>query len=175
MKNSAIVIIVLAVLVVAGGWYAYTTYDSASSTPTDTTSDTSLSGSSDSQNNDTDTSGGVSADINTGVTTGSVPMTASVTLSANGFSPKSVTIKKGGTVTFTNESTGKMWVATASHPTHTVYDGTTLQAHCAAGTAASFDQCKDGSSYNFTFTKVGSFNYHNHSSASEFGTVVVVE
>ncbi|TSC68428.1 MAG: Plastocyanin [Parcubacteria group bacterium Gr01-1014_56] len=173
MKNSAIVVIILAVLVVFGGWYAYTNYYTASPTPsTDTTQNTTPSGTDNTQvDNNTD---GISADINAGVTVGTA-MSASVVLTASGFSPKSVTIKKGGTVTFKNESTGAMWVATASHPTHTVYDGTTLGVHCTAGAAASFDQCSSGTTYSFTFSKAGSFNYHNHVVTGQFGTVVVVE
>jgi plastocyanin len=102
-------------------------------------------------------------------------MTATVHLTSSGFSPKSVTVAKGGTVTFINDTTGNMWVASAQHPTHTVYDGTDRAAHCTAGYtgAKPFDQCANGNTYNFAFNKVGSINYHNHSNSSQFGTVVV--
>lgn len=99
-----------------------------------------------------------------------------VTLTANGFSPQTVTIKKGGSVTWTNEGAGGMWVASAKHPTHTVYDGTSLNEHCdTASTVVPLDQCDSGGAYTFTFDKAGSWNYHNHMNASHFGTVVVVE
>ena len=54
------------------------------------------------------------------------PMTATVTYSTS-FSPATVTIRKGGTVTFT--SGANMWVASAQHPTHTAYADSSLQEH----------------------------------------------
>ena len=103
------------------------------------------------------------------------PMSATITYSANGFSPQEVTIKKGGTVTWKNATGGKMWVASAQHPSHTAYSGTTRQEHCpdAAGTA--FDQCVGGGDYTFTFQKVGTWGYHDHLKASFYGKVTVVE
>src|SRR3989338_98594 len=99
---------------------------------------------------------------------------ASVSYDGKSFSPSEVTIKKGGTVTFT--STGSaMWIASGPHPQHTNYDGTSREAHCAAGAVPSFDQCKSGNSYTFTFNKAGTWPYHNHVSGGMFGKVVVVE
>ncbi len=106
--------------------------------------------------------------------TSTEPKTVTVDYSATGFTPKSITINKGDTVTFTNSSGGNMWVASAMHPGHEGYDGTTRTEHCVAGaTPPPFDQCVNGASYSFKFDKTGSFNYHNHSSAQFFGTVVV--
>src|SRR3989344_471350 len=89
------------------------------------------------------------------------------TYTDQGFSPKSITVKKGGTVTFTNNSTHGMWVAVAMHPTHDAYDGTAMSEHCLGGAALgdAFDQChvvEAGESWSYTFTKAGSWNYHNH-------------
>ena len=104
----------------------------------------------------------------------SAPMAASVSYNGSSFSLSPVTIQRGGTVTWT--STGPdMWVASAMHPTHTGYEGTTLQEHCAPGATLSFDQCAPGASYSFTFDKVGTWNYHDHTNASAFGSVIVVE
>ncbi len=184
MKMSSIVAIVVAILVILGGWYAYATYYMPAATPsTGTTINTNPNGSdyypngnpaSTTNDSGSSSASGLGADVNAGVTVGT-PTGATITLTANGFSPKSVTIKKGGTVTWKNESTGKMWVASANHPTHTVYDGTTLQQHCANGAPGSFDECSTGTTFSFTFNKTGSWNYHNHTNSSEFGTVVVVE
>lgn len=91
----------------------------------------------------------------------------------NGFTPDTLSVKVGDTVTFVNKSVGKMWVGTDLHPTHMEYDGTSLKDHCAAGAKASFDQCAAAAEYSFTFTKVGTFNYHNHARATMRGTVVV--
>ncbi len=102
-----------------------------------------------------------------------------VAYSDKGFSPATVTIAEGTTVTWTNTSSRPMWVASGNHPTHTVYDGTSASDHCVNGAATSatvFDECTaipSGGSYSFTFTKVGSWSYHNHTHASDTGTVVV--
>lgn len=104
------------------------------------------------------------------------PMTAAITYTVEGFSPSGVTIKKGGTVTWTNSSGGQMWVASAQHPSHTVYAGTSREEHCPDASGMAFDQCESGTGdYSFTFQKVGTWNYHNHLSAQKFGKVIVVE
>ena len=102
------------------------------------------------------------------------PVSSTVVLSAGGFSPSTVTIAKGEKVTWTS-SEGNMWVASAGHPTHTVYDGTSEADHCAPNYAGPipFDQCASGTSYSFTFDKVGTWKYHNHANSAQFGTVIV--
>src|SRR6185436_6078649 len=104
-------------------------------------------------------------------------MTAAVTYTASGFSPATVTVKKGGTVTFTQQGGSSMWVATGPHPAHTGYDSTSRTAHCTSSYtgAKPFDQCASGASYSFTFDKVGTWPYHDHMDATNFGKVVVVE
>ncbi len=105
------------------------------------------------------------------------PMAVTVTYDGKGFSPQDVTVKKGGTVTWKNASTGNMNVASAQHPTHTVYDDTSRSAHCAASYTGPkpFDQCSPGGDYSFTFEKLGKNGYHDHINASAFGSVTVVE
>ncbi len=103
------------------------------------------------------------------------PMTATITYSAEGFSPKEITIKKGGTVTWKNESGIKMWVASAMHPSHIVYSGTSRQEHCPDTANTSFDQCAGGDDYSFTFDKAGAWGYHDHNNANFFGKVNVIE
>ncbi len=93
-----------------------------------------------------------------------------------GFSPANLTIKVGDTVTWKNQSSSEMWVGSANHPSHTVYSGTTLQQHCPDSDNVAFDECTTvgpGGSWSFTFTKAGSFGYHNHANASKFGKIVV--
>ena len=105
------------------------------------------------------------------------PTTAIVTYNGGSFSPQQVTIKRGGTVTWRNSSSGNMWVASAQHPTHTVYDGSSRADHCASSYTGPdpFDQCRGGGDYSFTFDKTGTFGYHDHINASAFGSVTVVE
>lgn len=81
-----------------------------------------------------------------------------------GFSPQSLTVKSGTTVTFTNVSAQPMWVASDVHPTHQLLPG--------------FDELKSvgkGESYSYTFTKVGTWTFHNHMNPSDKGTVVVTQ
>ncbi|MBI4093930.1 hypothetical protein HY417_03120 [Candidatus Kaiserbacteria bacterium] len=103
------------------------------------------------------------------------PMTAAVTYSGTSFSPSEVTIKKGGTVTWQSVSGGQMWVASAQHPSHMIYGGTTRQEHCPDASRTAFDQCAGGGEYSFTFQKVGTWNYHDHMNATVFGKVTVME
>lgn len=94
-----------------------------------------------------------------------------------GFSPKNITVSIGTTVTFVNKSSGKMWVASAPHPAHTAYSGTTLGQHCPDDTNSVFDQCTavtSGNSFSFTFNKSGAWNYHDHINSFRFGQVAVM-
>lgn len=95
---------------------------------------------------------------------GSVMGKTSVLYGAGGFAPNTVTVKKGTTVAWTNQSKGGMRVASAVHPTHQLLPG--------------FDQLKSvaaGGTYEYTFTKVGTWKYHNHVQPADTGTVVVTE
>ncbi len=102
-----------------------------------------------------------------------------ITYTDSGFSPSSITVTEGATVTWVNQSSGKMWVASGNHPSHTLYDGTSASDHCANNapdSATVFDECTatlNGGSFSFTFGKSGSWTYHNHVHASDQGTVVV--
>ncbi len=159
MKPSTIAWVVIVILIVVGGaWY----FISANGMPSTT-------------NTNTDTT--VNTDTNGTDTTASSTNPTSVTVlyGPNGFTPSTVTIKQGDTVTFTNNGAGEMWIASAPHPTHQGYDGTTEQQHCAAGYTgpAPFDQCSVGTTFSFKFDKVGSWAYHNHDDSSKFGKVIV--
>ncbi|MDP2593261.1 MAG: hypothetical protein Q8P52_01260 [bacterium] len=95
-----------------------------------------------------------------------------VTYTNDGFSPKTITINQGDTVRFVNQGSLQMWVASAIHPTHTIYPEKT-EDDCLG---SAFDQCEAGgagSVYEFTFNRVGSWNYHNHSRANHTGSIIV--
>jgi hypothetical protein len=66
-----------------------------------------------------------------------------------------------------------MWVASNPHPAHTGYDGTSRQQHCPNTANTAFDECAPGSTYSFTFNKVGTWGYHNHMNPGSQGTVIV--
>ncbi len=87
-----------------------------------------------------------------------------------GYSPKSINVKKGTTVTFRNQSKQSMWPASAMHPTHAVYPTT---GGCVGST---FDACKGimpGEEWTFTFDLAGDWKYHDHLSPKNFGSIVV--
>jgi len=94
----------------------------------------------------------------------------------SGYSPSTLMIKKGETVTFKNQSSNSMWPASAMHPTHRVYSGTSLDEHCPDTTGTAFDACKGflpGQSWSFTFKKTGTWKYHDHLNPGNTGTIVV--
>lgn len=93
-----------------------------------------------------------------------------VTSTSAGYSPSTLTIKKRETVIFKNESSVPVWTASAVHPTHKVYPTT---GGCLGST---FDACvgiKSGESWSFKFDIVGTWKYHDHLNAKNFGTIVV--
>lgn len=80
----------------------------------------------------------------------------------SGFSPNTLNVKVGTAVTFVNNSTQQMWVASAYHPTHQVLP--------------SLNQLKwvgTGGTYQYTFDKAGEWPYHNHLNPKDFGKVIV--
>lgn len=99
-----------------------------------------------------------------------------ITYTGEGYSPDTLTIKLGETVTWKNESSSGMWTASAMHPSHIVYSGTSLQEHCPDDEEVAFDACgsvQPGNSWSFTFNKQGTWKYHNHLIPKYFGTIVV--
>ncbi len=88
----------------------------------------------------------------------------------SGYTPNTIKIKKGETVTWKNKSSGGMWTASNPHPIHTEYP---QSGGCISSI---FDECKSdgpGIEWSFTFTHAGTWGYHNHVNARDMGTVVV--
>lgn len=99
-----------------------------------------------------------------------------ITYTNGGYSPSTLNIQIGDTVTFQNDSSEAMWSASGMHPTHTLYSGTSRSNHCPDLNNTSFDACKGylpGTAWSFTFTKVGTWKYHNHLNPTFLGTIVV--
>ncbi len=84
-----------------------------------------------------------------------------VTLTQDGFSPATLTIKVGTKVTWINKSGGDATVNSNPHPAHTNYTPLNLGGFSNGGTLS------------LTFNKAGTYGYHNHLSASQIGTIVV--
>lgn len=145
--------VIIALIVIAGGWYLLSVQPAQAPT--------------------TDTA------VPQQSAAGTLPAGAedvTVTYTDQGFAPASVTVAPGMKVVFVNQSSGGMWVASGVHPSHAVYSGTTLREHCPDTANTAFDSCSavpPGSSYSFTFEKVGTWGYHDHLNASRTGSVTV--
>ena len=99
---------------------------------------------------------------------------ALITYTEDGYSPSSVTIRKGQSVRWTNSATADVetWPASAVHPTHSVYPETT-DGDCLG---SAFDACrslKQGGSWQFIFNEVGEWRFHDHLHPSKTGVVIV--
>ena len=80
----------------------------------------------------------------------------------DGYAPNTLTVSQGETIVFHNESSKDMWPASAPHPTHTNYP--------------EFDAKRaisPGETYEFTFTKIGAWKFHDHRDPAKFGTITV--
>jgi len=90
--------------------------------------------------------------------------TAEISMTSSGFSPATLTVTKGTKVTFKNNDTKSRWPASDPHPTHTDLAG--------------FDAGRvidPGSSYVYTFDKVGTWGFHDHLNPFYRGSVTVTE
>jgi plastocyanin len=79
-----------------------------------------------------------------------------------GFTPSVLRVKVGTVVTFRNDSGNNLRVASNPHPWHTDYP-----EFDSGGAIAS------GAEFKFTFTKKGTWGYHNHFNSTHTATIVV--
>lgn len=90
--------------------------------------------------------------------------TAQITITAQGFVPQTILVKKGSTLNWTNRDNKPRQIASDPHPTHSLLPllgrGKILSA---------------GSSYTFTFEKVGTFTYHDEENPLKLKGVVIVK
>lgn len=145
MKKAIVSAIVVIVIAAIGGWYVWGRHNkpAASSTTTGARSSTM---------NMSTTSGSAGANNE------SAQATDKVTIQNFAFSPASITVRKGTTVTWTNND------STA----HTVTENDGKD-----GPASS--DVNPGQTYSFTYTAVGTFRYHCSIHPSMTGTVTVTE
>ena len=97
-----------------------------------------------------------------------------------GFEPKTITIRTGTTVDWIDTSDKLMWVASDPHPSHTNLGGfdergiegnvfppeiqsSVPTAHAHTGVHI----------FRYTFSEIGSWDYHNHLVPQDRGTVIV--
>lgn len=94
-----------------------------------------------------------------------------------GFVPQTVTIKLGQTVAWRNPSGKPMWVGSDPHPAHTDLKGFDQGRVINRATPSFIGQANAHGSaiYEYTFTKVGRWGYHNHLFPAHTGMVIVEE
>jgi plastocyanin len=85
-----------------------------------------------------------------------------ITYNDDGFEPKKINVSQGQMVRFVNESSGNMWVASDNHPSHKILPEFDNKEAVDAG-----------ENYEFIFTEIGDWDYHNHVKPSAVGTVIV--
>lgn len=97
-------------------------------------------------------------------TLATTPKAQTVSMTAGSFSPSTLTITKGTTVTFLNNDTKAWWPASGVHPTHQLCPG-----FDALGPVA------PGEKYSFTFVQAKTCPMHDHLSPGVRGTIIVIE
>lgn len=148
-KNTIIIGIVAVVIIILGAWWVFSQNAVAPTNQIETVND---------QEQQTP------------------PKTYEIIYSDSGYSPSALTVKVGDTVSFKNNSSVGMWPASAMHPAHTVYSGTSLQDHCPDLENDDFDACQSiaaGQSWSFTFMKTGAWGFHDHITTGKFGKITV--
>lgn len=84
-----------------------------------------------------------------------------VKITADGFSPKSITIKSGESITWENTDSANHTVSSDNHPTHTLFPFLNLGV------------IKPGETKSVTPAKIGVFTYHDHLNPSLTGSITV--
>lgn len=80
------------------------------------------------------------------------------------FTPSLINIKVGDIIFFKNNSDKPFWPASGPHPTHTLYSGFDAK-----------EALQPGATFQFKFTKVGKWSYHDHLNDDATGTVNVTK
>ena len=166
-----IILVLIAIFTVAGGTAYITTQDDSdaviNSDASRTTWDQSARKDTDSSNTKTNTSVDISLDNVTKLPPTSQDSIAQnqihvITYTESGFKPSTLTITSGDTVRFVNKTNNSMWVASDNHPLHLLLPE--LDQHGTVGV---------DEAYEFTFTKTGTWGFHNHVSANHEGDIIV--
>ena len=180
MNKGTYSIIIIIILLVAGGAVIYQRSGQGNDQgvkPTDTTSpENEIAPSTQPIENPTGEENTVTPKQGEGATPEEEKEEYIVTNTDSGFSPMTITIKIGESITFKNESSQAVWPASALHPTHTVYPGSDIKKCGTAEESSIFDACKGiekGEKWAFIFSSPGMWKYHDHLNPSHFGTIIV--
>lgn len=144
-KSSAIILAIIVILVVGIGVFALTR-DKDSDTGSD---------------NSTTTTTQESAQESVNESEPPAVAEAVITYSGTGFSPDTITVTSGGSITVKNESSDTLAFRSDPHPVHTENDELNI------------NDIAPGANRTFTLTEKGSWGYHNHLDADKTGIIVV--
>jgi len=100
----------------------------------------------------------------------STPFQYLVSYTNKGFEPNNLSVKKGETINFTNNSSKDLWIASIGTQVNKIYPGPS-----SCGSTA-FDSCqnlKPGDFWEFTFTQSGTWSFQNNVDTSDQGVVTV--
>jgi len=92
-----------------------------------------------------------------------LPKEVTITLDKNSFSPKEITIKVGSAVRWINKSGKSQTVNSDNYPTNQLHR------------ELNFGEFANGSSVVYTFTKPGTYGYHNQFHHEQIGTIIVTK
>jgi plastocyanin len=143
--KKGILVLIFVVLVLAGGAFALTNKASKPAAPGNS-----------SESSTSDTAAPVT-DQNTEPT----EQGTTITYSDDGFSPATLTVKAGTTITIKNTSGMELQFSSDDHPTHTKNPEMNETA------------ISSGQTQSLTMNKKGTWGYHNHLSSGDTGTIVV--
>lgn len=87
-----------------------------------------------------------------------------ITLTEDGFTPDTLTITKGTTVTFASTNNEYYWPASDLHPSHGIYPDFDPKEPIAGD-----------KTWSFRFDKVGTWKFHDHIAPYYTGTITVTE
>jgi len=104
----------------------------------------------------------VTAPSSTSSSTTAATAATTITYKNGVFSPASASVAVGGSVVFSNTGTTSVTIDSDPHPSHTDYPPLNLGIVAAGKTSSTV-----------SFTKAGTYGYHNHANSSETGTIVV--
>jgi plastocyanin len=144
--KKPVVIIIAAIIIVLGGAGLYVSAHKTTKPATANTGTTE------------NTSGN---NTPTASTTDTTTAASTITYSNNGFSPDTITVKSGTSVTVKNTSSQAMQFDSDPHPAHT--NDTDLNVGLVAA----------GKTTTFVADKTGSFGFHNHLNPSDTGKIIV--
>lgn len=119
----------------------------------------------DSSDTNTDETPTPTASVSASATPAPKAVLHTVRLTANGVEPKTLTIRAGDSVSFTNDGNTDFWPASDPHPSHTLCPGFDARRSLASGDM-----------YTLAFTSARTCTYHNHLDPfndAQKGTIIV--